>query len=104
MLFKNNIYIFAKNIYMEARPNNHRKLIDLSEAVFETRSMDAEQKKVSLKRYIENLLQERAKALDDAVNSLDISPSVLRLVGSALPAKGKVEDIEDDRLKYLLSK
>ena len=47
---------------------------------------------------------DRAKALDDAVNSLDISPSVLRLVGSALPAKGKVEDIEDDRLKYLLSK
>ena len=104
MLFKNDIYIFAENIYMEARTNNHRKLIDLSGAVFETLSMDADRKKVSLKRYIENLLHERAQALNDAINSLDISPSVLRLVGSALPAKGKVEDIEDDRLKYLLSK
>ena len=47
---------------------------------------------------------DRAKALDDAVSSLDISPSVLRLLGTALPAKGKVEEIEDDRLKYILSK
>ncbi len=91
-------------IYMDPRFSSHRKLIDLSGAVFETLSMDADRKKVSLKRYIENLLHERAKALDDAANSLEISPSVLRLVGSALPAKGKAEDIEDDRLKYILSK
>ena len=49
-------------------------------------------------------LNDREKAMNDAANSLDISPSVLRLVGSALPAKGKIEDIADDRLKYILSK
>lgn len=49
-------------------------------------------------------LNDREKAMNDAANSLDISTSVLRLVGSALPAKGKIEDIADDRLKYILSK
>ena len=89
---------------MEASVQNHRKLIDLSGAVFETLSMEAGRQRVSLKKYIENLLRERANALDEAAGTLDISPAVLRLVGSALPAKGKVEDIEDDRLRYLLSK
>ena len=37
-------------------------------------------------------------------NSMGFSPEILRLVGSALPKDGKVEDIEDDRLEYLLSK
>ena len=89
---------------MNKRLNNHRKLIDISEAVFETLSMDANRKKVSLKKYIENLLHDRAKALDEATGSPEISPAVFRLVGSALPLKGNVEDIADDRLKYILSK
>ena len=86
------------------RLNNHRKLIDVPDPVFETLSMDAYRKRVSLKKYIENLLHEKAMALNAAADSLEVSPSVFRLVGSALPAKGKVEDIADDRLKYLLSK
>ena len=89
---------------METLAQNHRKLIDLSAPVFETLSMDAGRQNVSLKRYIENLLNERAKLLNDTASSLKISPSVFRLVGSALPSKGKVEDIADDRLRYLLSK
>lgn len=89
---------------MGAAVQNHRKLIDISEAVFETLSMEAGRQRVSLKKYIESLLRERARTLDEAASMLDISPAVFRLVGSALPAKGKVEDIEDDRLRYLLSK
>lgn len=83
---------------------NHRKLIDLSAQVFDILSMDAERQSVSLKRYIEILLDERARSLASKAQSLDISPDILRLVGSALPAAGKVEDIDDDRLEYLLSK
>lgn len=86
------------------RLNTHRKLIDIPDPVFETLSMDADRNKMPLKKYIEDLLHERAKALDSTTVSLDISPSVFRLVGSARPSKGKVEDIDDDRLKYLLSK
>ena len=89
---------------METLVQSHRKLIDLSGSVFETLSMEAGRQRVSLKKYIENLLGERARALDETARSLDISPAVLRLVGSARPSKGKVEDIDDDRLKYLLSK
>ena len=89
---------------MEPGLNNHRKLIDLTATVFETLSIDAGRQNVSLKRYIENLLTERARMLDETAESLDISPTVFRLVGSALPSKGKVEDIADDRLRYLLSK
>ena len=83
---------------------NHRKLIDLSGQVFGILSMDAGRQHISLKRYIENLLDERARALSSKADALDISPRVLRLVGSALPQEGKVDEIEDDRLEYLLSK
>ena len=81
-----------------------RKLVDIKAPVFEVLSSKAKGKNVSLKRYIENLLHDRSKALDEATGSPEISPAVFRLVGSALPLKGNVEDIADDRLKYILSK
>lgn len=84
--------------------SNHRKLIDLSGPVFTILSMDAGRQRIPLKRYIENLLDERAKVLSSKADALDISPRVLRMVGSALPKEGKVDEIEDDRLEYLLSK
>ena len=83
---------------------NHRKLIDLSGQVFGILSMDAGRQHISLKRYIENLLEERAAELSSKVAALDISPSIMRLVGSALPKDGRLDEIADDRLEYLLSK
>lgn len=83
---------------------NHRKLIDLSGQVFGILSMDAGRQHVSLKRYIEDLLEERAAELSSKVAALDISPSIMRLVGSALPKEGRLNEIADDRLEYLLSK
>ena len=83
---------------------SHRKLIDLRSSVFETLSMDAGRQNVSLKKYIENMLDERARVLDEQPRNLNVSPAIFRLIGSAKPASGKIEEIEDDRLMYLLSK
>ena len=35
---------------------------------------------------------------------IDINPQILRLVGSALPKDRRLEEIEDDRSRYILSK
>lgn len=80
----------------------HRKLIDINSSVFLTLSLDADRKKISLKKYIEDMLEERAREID--AEGKGFSPAILRLIGSALPASGSVEDIDDDRLQYLLSK
>ena len=91
-------------IYMSTAATSHRKLIDLSKSVFESLSIDAGRQNLPLKKYIENLLAEKARSLNEVSGAMGISPSVLRLVGSALPPDGKIESIEDDRLKYILSK
>ena len=87
-----------------ANAYSHRKLIDLSGQVFDVLSLDAVRQRVSLKKYIENMLDERARDLSSKADASGISPEILRLVGSALPKDGRVEDIKDDRLEYLLSK
>lgn len=105
MFCNESIYIFAKSVYMETSiASNHRKLIDLSGPVFTILSMDAGRQRIPLKRYIENLLEERAAELSSKVAALDISPSIMRFVGSALPKDGRLDEIADDRLEYLLSK
>ncbi len=84
---------------MEMITAPHRKLIDIKPAVFEGLSREAARQGVSLKRYIEDLLEQACPK-----PSVEVSPKILRLIGSAKPSKGQIEDIDDDRLQYLLSK
>lgn len=77
----------------------HRKLIDIKPNVFDALSLEAQKKGVTLKRYIEDLLE----------NACPRSPvhghsSISRLIGSAKPKHVDLAAIEDDRLQYLLSK
>lgn len=77
----------------------HRKLIDIKPAVFDSLSLEAARQGVSLKHFIENLL-ESACPRQEVSRESGIGP----LIGSALPKKGDIYSIEDDRLQYLLSK
>ena len=84
---------------METATLSHRKLIDIKPDVFESLSLEAARQGVSLKRYIENLLEAACPK-----PSMDISPGIQRLIGSALPVNKELAEITDDRFKYLLSK
>ena len=79
-----------------------RKLIDIQATTFNTLSEEASRRRISLKKYIENLLEEEALSIKR--QHIEISPNILRLVGSALPKDRRPEDIDDDRLRYILSK
>ena len=76
----------------------HRKLIDIKPFVFESLSLEAARQGTSLKRFIENLLEQACPKRE--VPSVGIS----RLVGSALPKDKESSSIDDDRFQYLLSK
>ncbi|MBP5397498.1 MAG: hypothetical protein J6Y32_02535 [Bacteroidales bacterium] len=76
-----------------------RKLIDLNPLVFDQLSFEARRQNVSLKRLIENILEEAARPAKG-----EFGPAIMRMVGSAKPTSGVLEDIDDDRLRYLLSK
>ena len=84
---------------MESAVTSHRKLIDIKPAVFDGLSKEAKRQGISLKRLIEQLLEEACPK-----PKVDASPSVQRIIGSAIPKGRRVEDIPDDRLQYLLSK
>lgn len=77
----------------------HRKLIDIKTSVFEELTLQAQNHGISLKRYIENLLEETCLSHKSAY-----SPGISRLIGSARPKGIDLSSIEDDRLQYLLSK
>jgi len=77
----------------------HRKLIDIKTSVFEELTLQAQDRGISLKRYIENLLEETCLSRKSAY-----SPGISRLIGSARPKGIDLSSIEDDRLQYLLSK
>lgn len=73
-------------------PATKRKLIDIKK------------KSISLKRLIENKLEEAAREYNSCnAGNLEVSPNIRRLIGSAKPVKDLTE-IEDDRLQYILSK
>lgn len=80
-----------------------RKLIDIKATTFKALSLKAHNKGISLKRYIEDLLEEEA--------STDLKPApwgvtdkkILSLIGVAKPAI-RSENIVDERLEYILSK
>lgn len=78
---------------------SHRKLIDIKPAVFAELSSHAQRQGVSLKRYIENLLEESCIPRNAAY-----SPSISKIIGSALPKGKDLSAFDDDRLQYLLSK
>ena len=80
-----------------------RKLIDIKAPVFRTLSNKARREGVSLKRYIEDLLDlEASKELQDVPEGVT-DPKILSLIGIARPAV-PLEDIDDDKLHYILSK
>ena len=78
-----------------------RKLIDLKPDVFRGLSLKAREKGVTLKRYIENVLEEDAAYTDASIPAGVTSPKIISLIGLA---KGANIDWEEERLKYLLSK
>ena len=89
------IYIFAKNIY--------QKLIDIKAPVFNSLALKARRKGVSLKRYIEDLLEEDASTEHRAAPAGVTDGKVLSLIGLAKPSI-RPSDLEDDRLQYILNK
>jgi len=80
-----------------------RKLIDIKAPVFNSLSLKAKRKGVSLKRYIEDLLEEDAykEHLDAPAGVTD--GKILSLIGLAKPVI-RPSDLEDDRLQYILNK
>lgn len=84
---------------METSIGAHRKLIDLKPSVFDALSLEAAREGVSLKRFIESVLEKTCISTRN-----EVSPGIRRLIGSALPKNADYSKIEDDRLQYLLSK
>lgn len=80
-----------------------RKLIDIRPSVFEKLSIKAGRKGVSLKRYIENILEQDSEDVETLAPAGVSSNKVISLIGAA---KGSAADVnwEEERLKYLLSK
>ncbi|MBR4002092.1 MAG: hypothetical protein IKI89_06985 [Bacteroidales bacterium] len=80
-----------------------RKLIDIKMSVFETLSRKARLKGVSLKRYIEDLLEEDSLNGDNPVPEGVTDEKIISLIGIAKPSV-PLDWIEDERLQYILSK
>lgn len=80
-----------------------RKLIDIKAPVFRSLTLKARRKGVSLKRYIEDLLE--ADAQEDRRTAPEgvTDEKVLSLIGLAKPSI-RPADLEDDRLQYILNK
>ena len=84
---------------MSTAVESHRKLIDIKPAVFESLSLEAERRGISLKRHIENILEEACPR-----KKVGGTSGISRLIGSALPSGADIDSLNDDRLQYLLSK
>ena len=80
-----------------------RKLIDIKAPVFISLSTKARKKGVSLKKYIEDLLEEDAMKGSQPAPEGVTDARILSLIGMAKPTVNP-EDTNDDRLKYILSK
>lgn len=83
--------------------NTKRKLIDLRGPVFETLSREARSRGVSLKRYIETVLEEDAARHRPASSAGVHDAGILGLLGVAKHIVASA-DPNDDRLQYILSK
>jgi hypothetical protein len=80
-----------------------RKLIDLKGPVFETLSLQARRQGVSLKKYIEGVLEDDARAHQAEWAGRVTDTRILGLVGIAKHAVAQA-DPDDERLQYILSK
>jgi hypothetical protein len=80
-----------------------RKLIDIKAPVFLSLTQKARRKGVSLKRYIEDLLEEDAMTGSQSVPQGVTDAKILSLIGMAKPTV-RPEDYDDERLNYILSK
>ena len=81
-----------------------RKLIDIRMPVFSVLSLQASKDGVSLKKYIENLLEAEAEQRRPAVPTGVTDPRILSLIGVAKNAVENKEAESDERLQYILSK
>ena len=81
-----------------------RKLIDLSEPVFTALSMQARKEGISLKKYIEKLLETEAERRRPTIPADVTDPQILSLVGIAKNGLSSAASEEDERLQYILSK
>ena len=80
-----------------------RKLIDIKAPVFRSLTLKARRKGVSLKRYIEDLLEEDAQEERRTAPEGVTDEKILSLIGLAKPSV-RPADLEDDRLQYILNK
>ena len=80
-----------------------RKLIDIKAPVFRSLTLKARRKGVSLKRYIEDLLEEDAQEERRTAPEGVTDEKILSLIGLAKPSI-RPADLEDDRLQYILNK
>lgn len=80
-----------------------RKLIDITGPVFETLSRQAHREGVSLKKYIETLLEKDAEQHRAEMPARITDPRILGLVGVARRAVAEAGP-DDERLQYILSK
>ena len=80
-----------------------RKLIDIQPAVFESLTILARGKNMSLKKYIETLLEEESSRHSPVVPSSVKDPRVIGLLGMAKHAAAAL-DPDDERANYILSK
>ena len=82
-----------------------RKLIDINGPVMHRLSIKAANAGVSLKKYIENLLEEDSLSEGPYTTVPGVtSPRVLGLVGIARSIKKGLSHPEDEKLNYILSK
>ena len=95
------VYIFVKSIYMNRSAT--RKLIDIKPSVINALKIKARRKGVSLKRYIEDLLEEDSNKDILHVPEGVSNAKVIALIGVAKPSVD-VDMIDDERLQYILSK
>ena len=90
---------------METVLDNKRKLIDISQPVFETLSEEARRQQLSLKRLIESMLESAAAEIErEHPRPLAVNDRIRRLIGSAKPHGRDLSEIQDERLRYILSK
>lgn len=80
-----------------------RKLIDIHPAVFDSLTILARGKNMSLKKYIESLLEDEASRRTPHIPSAVKDPRVISLVGMAKHAVNAM-DPNDERAQYILSK
>lgn len=88
---------------METAVKTHRKLIDIKVPVMNALSLEAQKRQVSLKKYIEDMLEESVYS-GKSFGSSEFSPAINRIIGSAKIKGMDLDKIQDDRLQYLLSK